>query len=265
MRIKQDVNISFILPVIAIQMIFVAACTTGINDLEGTIEVQNTQIAVLNTQVAELDETNWSQWESISYLATQMPFALGLITPIPEGVTITPTPYIDIEYPPDTRTGIPEIDDVIDAILGSDIGSRIELVRFIQLLCTTADGLGGPPKCEGGETDGEIVTVFPVLYSEGIHVRQEHIREVYDFSVRGLLTVYIVPESAYKTDDWPVGDYAIVFTSEDGGHAHTVSLHVTDGEIIRLEFQPQWPPFDWIWDRSNNFILPPSTRPNPNP
>ena len=192
-----------------------------------------------------------------------MPFALELITPIPEGITITPTPYIDIEYPPDTRTSIPEIDRVIDIFLGPDIEARIELVRYIQFPCTTADGLGGPPKCEGTEADGTVVTAFPVLYSEGTHVRPDEIQKVFGFTVRGLLAVYEVPESAYEADYWPAGEYGVVFTSEDGT-AHTVTLHLTNGEIVRLEFSPVWPPFDQIWDRSDTFILPPSTRPIPN-
>ena len=245
------------------------ACTMGFsgrdNDLVGTIEAQNTRIAVLSTQIAEHEQTNWSQWDAISYLSTQMPYALGWFTPIPDSVTVTPTPYIDIEYPPDARTGIAEVDRVIDTFLLSGMDARIELVHYIQYPCTSGDGLGGPPKCQADEADGTIVTAFPVLYSEGTHVRPEDIREVFDFSIQGLLAVYVVPENAYKSDDWPAGDYAIVFTSEDGGHPQAITLHITDGEIVRLEFNMGWAPFDQIWDRSDNFILPPSTRPRPTP
>jgi hypothetical protein len=179
-------------------------------------------------------------------------------------ITITPSPYIDIEYPPDTRTGDPEIDRVIEAIMQPDIDARVELVRYIHFPCTTGDGLGGPPKCQDDEADGTIVTAFPVMYSEGVHVRPDQIRDVLTFSVRGLLAVYIVPEDTWRSEDWPIGETAVVFTSEDGGYSHIITLHITDGEIVRLEFNSGWPPFPWIWDRSDNFILPPSTRPNPN-
>jgi hypothetical protein len=229
------------------------------------LEAQITQIAALNTQVAKQVETNQSQWEAISYISTQMPFALGWITPIPEGITLTPTPYSYIEYPPGFCTGNPEIDRVINAIQLSDIETRVELIRYIHFPCTTADGLGGPPKCEGDEPDGTVVTAFPVLFSEGTHVRPDEIQDVFDFSIRGLLAVYVVPKRAYQADYWPAGDYAVVFTSKDGGHAHTITLHVTDGEVVRLEFNMDWPPFDWIWDRSDTFILPRSTCPSPTP
>ena len=234
-------------------------------DLEATIESQNTQLAQLNTQVVLQNQVNNSQWDAISYLSTQMPFALELITPIPEGITITPTPSIDIEYPPDTRTGIAEIDSVIDAIMAPNIINRIELVRFILYPCTTENGLGGPPKCEGDEVDGTVVETFPVLYSEGVHVRPEIMQSVFNFHVRGLLAVYRVPNEVYKADYWPAGEYAVVFTSEDGGFSHTITFHVTGGQIVRLEFNMDWPPFDRIWESSDAFILPPSTREQPTP
>ncbi len=230
---------------------------TSESALEATIESQNTQLAELSTEVAELKQTNQSQWDAISYLSTQMPVALELTTPISEGIFITPTPWLDIEYPPSARTGIAEIDSVIDAFLTQPIDSRLALVRYIQSPCTTADGLGGPPKCADDEPEGTLVETFPVLYSEGVHVRPENIQSVFGFSIRGLFAVYRVPESAYATDYWPIGEYGIVFTSEDGGYPHTIIIHVTNGQIVRLEFNMGWPPFDQVWERSDTFILPP--------
>lgn len=243
--------------------------------LEETISAQSTSVAYLSTQVAKQEQTNFSQWEAISYLSTQMPFALELITPIPPGISITRTPYqpsdqvtrltftptpsasIDIEYPPDIRTGIKEIDHVIDVIMDKDIEARLELVQFTTTTCTTTDGLGGPPKCEPSEADETIVDAFPVSNGEGHFVRPDKIQEVFDFTVRGLFAVYVVPEDAYHTDYWPAGEYGIVFTSEDGGSPHVINVLVEDGLIVRLEFNPGWPPFDLIWGKSDEFILSP--------
>ncbi len=258
------------------------ACTSSLNNdnvevLEKTISAQNTHIAHLSTQIARQERVNWDQWEDIGRLYTQMPYALGIITPIPPGVTITltQTPYlphdqesgptftptpsmsIDIEYPPDTGTGIDEIDKVIDAILGEDIDARLEMVRISTTTCTTADGLGGPPKCEPGEADGTIVDAFPVSNGEGHHVRPGQLQDVFDFTVRGLIAVYVVPEDAYRADYWPAGEYGIAFTSEDDGYPHAILLLVEDGQIVRLEFIPVWPPFDLIRQKSDAFILSP--------
>jgi len=243
--------------------------------LEETISAQSTSVAYLSTQVAKQEQTNFSQWEAISYLSTQMPFALELITPIPPGIKLTSTPYalsdqetrptftptpsasIDIEYPPDMRTGIKEIDHVIDAIMDKDIEARLDLVQFTTTACTTTDGLGGPPNCEPGEADGTIVDAFPVSNGEGHFVRSDKIQGAFDFVVRGLLAIYVVPEDAYHADYWPAGEYGIVFTSEDGGSPHVITVLVEDGLIVRLEFNPGWPPFDLVWGKSDEFILSP--------
>ena len=255
----------------------IVACTSGDNQaLKETISAQSTWIAHLSTQVAKQEQTNISQWEGIGHLYTKMPYALGVITSIPPGVTITltPTPYspnnqglesdftpptlsIDIEYPPDMRTGIDEIDIIIDAIMSKDIDARLDLVRLTTAACTMGMGLGGPPKCKGEETDGTSIDVFPIAYGEGIFIRLESLREVFNFSVRGLFAVYHVPGDAFEAQYWPAGDYGIVFTSEDEGQPHIIIVFVEDGRIVRLGFDYNWPPFDSVREMSDAFILPP--------
>jgi hypothetical protein len=87
----------------------------------------------------------------------------------------------------------------------------------------------------------------------------------FDFSVRGLYMVYEMPTDGGEGDYWTVGEYAIVFSFEDGRSPHTDTLHVTDAEIIRLDFRMYWPPSDQILERSGNVILPPSTHSEPYP
>lgn len=277
---QKRVKMFFILTVI--MMISAAACSVSLSknkesSLEETVAAQSTWIAHLSTQVENQEQVNFSQWETIGRLYTQMPYALGIITPVPPGVTITltstpfsdqapekthtPTPSlsIDIEYPPGYRTGNDEIDDVIDAIMEKDIDNRLALVRWISTACTTADGLGGPPKCQPGEADGTIIETFPVSNGEGHHVRPEKIQTVLDFTVRGVVAIYIVPEKNDHTeqDYWPAGEYGMIFSSEDGGVPHIITVLVEDGQIVRLEFNPAWPPFDTIRQKSDQFMLPP--------
>ena len=125
-RNTRYIKICITIPLIMITVIACSTASTGdiISGLEETLSVQNTWITHLSTQVAGQEQTNWDQWEAVGHLYTKMPYALGTITPIPPGVTITPTRdslidqdtkptftptpslSIDIEYPPDTRTGI---------------------------------------------------------------------------------------------------------------------------------------------------------------
>ena len=207
-----------------------AACTTAPVDLS---EVH-------------LEETSATNNTPSDHLATQVPSALDEATPSSSS-----------EYPPDTRTGNPEIDAVIAAIMASDVDTRVALVRYTESACTLADGLGGPPKCQEGESEGTLVTAFPVLSSEGTQIRPENIHTVFDFSVRGLLAVYRVSDSAIKEDGWPAGEYGVVFTSEDGNFLHTVTVLMEDGRIVRLDFGMVWPPFESIENRAGEFILPP--------
>lgn len=280
-KVHTTSRVKSFLPITSI-IIILTACTSPLNSnndkvLEETISAQSTYIDHLSTQITKQEEMNWDQWEAIGRLYTQMPYALGIITPIPPGVTITltDTPYssqnqesgptftptpsasIDIDYPPDILTGIDEVDKVIYATMGYDIDARLEMVRMSTTACTSSDGLGGPPKCEPGEADGTIVEAFPVSNGEGHHVRPGQLQDVFDFTVRGLIAVYIVPEDAYRADYWPAGEYGIAFSSEDGGYPHAILLLVDVGQIVRLEFIPIWPPFDMIRQKSDEFILPP--------
>ena len=259
----------------------IPACTSSMEAddylLLETISAQSTRISHLSTQVARQELTNISQWESVGRLYTQMPYALGIITPLPHSITITPTPTpyppgnqkpdsnetptptasLDIEYPPDMRTGIGRIDVVIDAILSEDINAKLDLVRFSTTACTFGDGLGGPQSCIGEEKDGTMVDVFPVSSGEGFFYRHDRIREIFNFSVHGLFAVYRVPEDVFQADYWPSGEYGLVFTSEDGGKPHIIIVLTENGQIVRLGFYYNWPPFEIVNEMSDEFILDP--------
>jgi hypothetical protein len=240
-------------------------------NLKKTVSGLNTRIASLETDVVDQVNSDLNQWDVISFLYTQMPYALGTITPKPPGYvvtttvqnvfdeepTITPPPGLEFEYPLNTRTGIVGVDTVIDAFLNEALFSRISLVRFINTPCKTGEGFDGPPKCKGSETENTIVEAFPILYTEGFHVRSSEIEDLFDFPVVGLLAVYIVPPDAYETEYWPAGEYGVIFSSDDGGTLHSVILLVEGGQIVRLDYDPTWPPFTESWDRGDTFVLPP--------
>ena len=113
------------------------------------------------------------------------------------------------------------------------------------MACSNVVGLGGPPECLPEEPEGTLVKVFPVSSGEGFYVRSDQIRETLDFEVRGLFAVYRVPVDAYESEGWPAGEYGVVFTSEEGGHPHVITVIVDQGKIVRLDFIPAWPPFEY--------------------
>lgn len=142
--------------------------------------------------------------------------------------------------PRDTRSGIPEVDSVIDTVLSNDLGARQALVRLVTLGCTTADGLGSTPNCEDGQAEGTLVDFFPLGGpGEGHSVPASEVGRVLDFEAESLFAAYVVSEELPDFDDFPRGTFALFFTivpSEDS-NIHSVILRIDEeGHIVRLDF-----------------------------
>jgi hypothetical protein len=163
-------------------------------------------------------------------------------------------------------TGIAGVDTVIKAILSNDPAARRGLVRFLTTPCTTAAGLGGPPKCAAGEANDTIVETFPLADMEGYFARRGEIDRVLNFQITGLYGVYRVPAGAYSAEYWPAGDYALVFTGPGDARqpitaVQQTTAYVKDGAIVRLQFTtyaPSWPPAQ---AGGATWVLPPIVKP----
>ena len=87
--------------------------------------------------------------------------------------------------PPSTResaTGISELDRLAAVVLDNDLEARRELLRFTTAGCTTADGLGGPPKCDPGQAEGTPVDFLPIMGpGEGLALLPGEVDESLDF------------------------------------------------------------------------------------
>ncbi|MCK5429309.1 MAG: hypothetical protein KAI94_07550 [Anaerolineales bacterium] len=156
--------------------------------------------------------------------------------------------------PAATRTGIEEVDRLVEAILSNQVDARRALVHFAEVGCTTADGLGGPPKCEPAEQDGTPVEVLPILGTEGHHVRRASIDRALSFNVEGLYAIYLVPEDVWQDESYPAGEYGLVFILFDNPFPMTV--HVKEGGIVRLDFHTGITPAEVIEPKGGELILP---------
>lgn len=132
-----------------------------------------------------------------------------------------------------TRTGIADIDVVLDAIESDDPQQLRGLLRFITVPCTIADGLGGPPKCRENESDGTLVEVFPFLGSEGGYLHKENLDLWTGIDVVSLYAVYRNSENVYSDETFPAGEYAILFLSEDN-FPGTI-LQIKGRQIVRID------------------------------
>lgn len=127
-----------------------------------------------------------------------------------------------------------ELKPVLDSILFGSIDQRRELVSYTTTPCTTADGLGGPPKCESGQAEGTLVQVLPILSGEGTFSTPESIDQALDFVVMDLSAIYQVPQDAFQADHWPAAEYGLIFSREMNVVPMPLTVFVEDGRIVRL-------------------------------
>ena len=132
-----------------------------------------------------------------------------------------------------TRTSIPDVDVVLDAVQNGDTRSMRELFQFTKTVCTTSDGLGGPPKCHDGEVDGTPVIVFPFFGSEGSFLREDEVDNWNGLGTTNLYAVFRVSENVYSDDDYPAGEYGILLLALE--NTPGTVLQVTGGKIVRID------------------------------
>ncbi len=176
----------------------------------------------------------------------------------PPTIAVTPTSTetlvaADIGYPPDTRTGIAHLDAIIDAMLGNDPDRVRDLVHFVRVGCTTAEGFGGPPKCRSGEAPGTLVEAVPTLgISEGMALRSDELGAgCLDCRLVAVLRNVVV--SIQGEDWWLPARYALVFGSTAG--PGDIILLVDEEGIVRfIDVESAYR----VWQTvSGEFILPP--------
>ena len=137
-------------------------------------------------------------------------------------------------YLPEKRTGNPELDLIIDALLGLDFSALKELTSYTRIGCTYTDGLGGPPQCQEGEAEGTIIEVVPFLGPEGHHSRKVDYESWDGPNVLGLMAAYQTSAGTYHDPAFPAGEYALLFLLAGG--PETITLQVTDGRIVRYDY-----------------------------
>lgn len=113
-------------------------------------------------------------------------------TPTSEPPTETPTAEPEEGEAPEglyghgKRTGIPEIDAVLDAWEPGDIDALSALALLQEMECVTeVQGLGGPPECPPGVDDGTTVQVMGAAACEGFWVYEDGLGQLFQTFVDG--------------------------------------------------------------------------------
>lgn len=129
------------------------------------------------------------------------------------------------------RLNATTIEPVLTAVLHNDTAAKLALTQLVTEGCTTETGLGGPPKCADGQSDGTPIDYFPLMGpGHGEPILPERLPEVMEFAVNRLYAIVKIPAAEYRSGSWPSGEYALLF--ETG--SLPVTLLVDQGQIVRL-------------------------------
>ena len=149
-------------------------------------------------------------------------------------------PGVISAYPPPYEagktSGVAPVDKVL-AVLGSSNSADMQaLLVYASAGCTTAEGLGGPPKCRENESEGAVVEGIPVLGSEGSWVRKGEVQPDFLQGPFNLLGVYEVNPDASTDANYPAGKYAVLVTQAAQPDS-LIILRVDDGGIVRVDYR----------------------------
>jgi hypothetical protein len=162
---------------------------------------------------------------------------------------------------PQTRTGLTEIDPIIDAVLAHDYPGIKEMTSYLEIGCVMQEGMGGPPPCAEGESEGTRVMVVPFLGPEGHYQHRAEYENWDGPDVIGLLAVYRTGPGTWSDPAYPAGDFGLVFLLPGG--AETLTLQVTGDQIIRYDYGlGGFSPAE-LEDKASEIILPFNFQPIP--
>ena len=204
-----------------------------------------------------------------------------LLTPtdsVPVDPTVVPSPTVELPAPTDTSipqatptipqatptippTPVPlndstDINAFIDLILSNDTVAIQASLAYLDIACTTTDGLGGPPKCGDGQADGTIVTVLPIAGpGEGSFLTPDTIDNIFPLEIDQLHTVYTLKDTVYTADYWPAGSLAFLFLQPN---SQSITFYVTNGQIVRIGYSA-FTPSEQIAQEAATIVMQPDS------
>ncbi len=166
-------------------------------------------------------------------------------------------PMIDVPvYPSVVRTGVEQVDQVIENFLVRKFDWRRDMLRTLTIACTTDQANVGPPSCPPGTPNGTKMEVFPYReHGNTKYVTPNELDSFLEFPLGGLYAVYKIPEGGFEADWQPAGKYAVVFVDQEGKLGVELAVDET-GKVVRIEF---WPlsPVEYLYDSEFDYLLPP--------
>lgn len=139
-------------------------------------------------------------------------------------------------YDASARTGVEIVDRVLAAVFTNNPADLHALLSFEMAPCTTAEGLGGSPKCREGEAENTQLEVHPSLGSEGSFVRRSELPADYLAGPFTLIAVYEVRADVVQEAYYPAGKWGVALSKLDpSGTTLYYTLRVDDSGIVRVD------------------------------
>lgn len=157
-------------------------------------------------------------------------------TPTQTSVPETPPPPLPKVHPADMRTGIEEVDRVLDALFEVDGLQFQDVAAFISTPCVAeSEGIGGPPECRESEADGDLVDVFIFSAPSMHYLRRDEIDLYPGVAFSGVYAIYRIREEVLNDSSYPAGSYGILCIGKEHDVPRTdVLLRVTTAGVIGI-------------------------------
>lgn len=128
-----------------------------------------------------------------------------------------------------------ELAPILKVMLGNTTVDQLALIEYTQAACANVEGLGAPPRCPEGVSEGTPVQVFPILGAEGSFIKPDEMEQfLVSSSLNKLYAVSRVTNNPNLEPYYPLGEYAMLFERHSGHDP--VTLRVQAGKIVRMNF-----------------------------
>jgi hypothetical protein len=136
--------------------------------------------------------------------------------------------------PTTSPSGIPYVDEVIEAVESGNPQSYKNLFVLRPAPCTTERGLLRQPLCGPGQSEGTPVETLPMLSSDLGHLTVDEIISWQGMDAVQLYAVYRTGPYTYRDEYFPAGEYAVAFVPYEREFAFI--LQVTEDGIVRIDY-----------------------------
>ncbi|RLT44243.1 MAG: hypothetical protein DWI58_01360 [Chloroflexi bacterium] len=165
-------------------------------------------------------------------------------TPTPSATT-TPMATTTIAVPTPTAPPIsiasgpipPVIGQLIEAVVAKQAAPLAALATYLQVGCTKALGVGGPPKCKGADVTGSVYKVFAAGRCEPEWVEDAGLTIAQIVTSAGPLyaAATIAPAGPTPDTSWPKGDSVVLFRGVGPGAPASYFI-LNAGRIVQAHF-----------------------------